>query len=150
MIVLLSAAAPISEIRGAIPIGVLLFKMEPLKVMALAVLGNMLPIMPLLFFLERFSGFLMGRFYSWNRFLTWLFEYTRKRHSGHFHYWGWAPLALMIFVAIPFPLTGAWSGVLAAFIFGIPFRTAMLMIFLGVVLAGLIVLAGTIFGGYAF
>ena len=56
----------------------------------------------------------------------------------------------MIFVAIPFPLTGAWSGVLAAFIFGIPFRTAMLMIFLGVVLAGLIVLAGTIFGGYAF
>ena len=60
LIVLLSAAAPISEIRGAIPIGVLLFKMEPLKVMALAVLGNMLPIMPLLFFLERFSVFIPG------------------------------------------------------------------------------------------
>ncbi len=149
LIVIFTAAAPISELRGAIPLGLLFFKMGSLKVFLLSVFGNMLPVLPLMFFLGRFSGFLMERFYFWNRFFSWLFEYTRRRHSDHFHYWSWAPLALLLFVAVPLPLTGAWSGALAAFIFGIPYRVALPAIFLGVVLAGLIVLAGTAFGVYA-
>ncbi|OGZ29940.1 MAG: hypothetical protein A2931_01830 [Candidatus Niyogibacteria bacterium RIFCSPLOWO2_01_FULL_45_48] len=146
IIVILSGAAPISEVRGAIPLGILLFGMPPLKTYLLSVLGNLLPVVPLLFFLERFSLFSMRRFYFMNRFLSWLFEYTRSRHSDHFHYWGWAPVALFVFVAIPLPLTGAWSGALVAFIFGVPLRRASLIIFLGIVSAAAVVLATTLFG----
>ncbi len=144
--VLLLGAAPISEVRGAVPLGVLFFHFGMVKTYLLAVFGNLLPIIPLLFFLEKFSGFLMSRFYFINRLLSWLFEYTRNRHSDHFHNWGWAPAALFVFVAIPLPLTGAWSGAIAAFIFGIPFWRAVLVISLGVLTAAGIVLAATLLG----
>ena len=74
LMVILSAAAPISEVRGAIPLGMLFFHFGPIKTYLLSVLGNVLPVIPLLFFLERFSEFLMHRFYFINRFLSWLFE----------------------------------------------------------------------------
>lgn len=150
LIVILSAAAPISEVRGAVPLAMLLFDFHPLKAYLLGVLGNLLPVLPLLLFLEHFSGFLMRRSYFCNRFLSWLFEYTRRNHADHFHYWSWAPLALFVFVAVPLPLTGAWSGALAAFVFGIPLLRAFSVISLGVALAGLIVLALTLFGVYTF
>lgn len=146
LIVILSGAAPISEVRGAIPLGMLFFNFTPLKAYFLAVFGNLLPIIPLLFFLDRFSAFLMSRFYFMNRLLSWLFEYTRNRHVDHFHYWRWAPFALFVFVAIPLPLTGAWSGAIAAFIFGIPPLQASVSIFLGVAAAALMVLGATLFG----
>ncbi len=146
LIVLLSGAAPISEVRGAIPLGILLFGMSPLKAFFLSVLGNLLPVIPLIFFLNYFSEFLMRRFYFMNRFLSWIFEYTRARHADHFHYWRWAPLALFIFVAIPLPLTGAWSGVVASFIFGLPPHRAVFTVFLGVLAAASIVLGVTMLG----
>jgi len=146
LLVIFSGAAPISEVRGAIPLGIFLFNMSPLKVYLLAVLGNLLPVVPLLFFFNYFSEFLMRRSYTLNRLLSWLFEYTRQRHDSHFHYWRWAPLALFIFVAIPLPLTGAWSGSLASFIFGVPLHRAAVIIFLGVLTAGLLVLGGSVFG----
>lgn len=146
LIVLLSGAAPISEVRGAIPLGVILFGMHPLKVFLLSVAGNLLPIIPLIFFLNYFSEFMMRRFYFVNRFFSWLFEYTRSRHADHFHYWRWAPLALFIFVAIPLPLTGAWSGAVASFIFGLPPRRSAVIIFLGILAAAALVLGVTVLG----
>ncbi|MEK7599326.1 MAG: small multi-drug export protein [Patescibacteria group bacterium] len=150
ILTILSGAAPISEVRGAIPLGMFFFGFYPLKAYSLAVLGNALPVLPILFFLDRFSVFMMKRFYFFNRFFTWLFDYTRRRHGDHFHYWKWAPLALFVFVAIPLPLTGAWSGALAAFIFGISFWRAALAIFLGILVAGAIVLALTLLGIFTF
>lgn len=148
LITILLGMAPISEIRGAIPLGIFVFHFSPFKAYLLGLLGNALPVIPLLFFLGRTSDFLIHRFYFFNRFFTWLFEHTRRKHEDHFHCWKWAPLALFIFVAIPLPLTGAWSGVVAAFVFGIPIRRAALSIFLGIAAAGAIVLGLTYFGIY--
>ena len=50
----------------------------------------------------------------------------------------------MIFVAIPLPFTGAWTGALCAFVFGIPFRKALIAIAGGVIIAGLIVTLTTL------
>lgn len=150
IIVILTGAAPISEVRGAIPLGVLLFDFHPLKAYLLAVLGNLLPVIPLLFFLNFFTSFLMRRFYFFNRLFSWLFDRVRERHADHFHYWKWTPLALFIFVAIPLPFTGAWSGTVAAIVFGIPLWRSAAAISLGVLTAGAIVLALTSFGIYTF
>jgi uncharacterized membrane protein len=72
-----------------------------------------------------------------DRFFTWLFSRTRRKHSRSFE--RWRDLALCFFVAIPLPGTGAWSGALAAFVFGVPFRRAMVAITCGVLIAGVVV-----------
>lgn len=143
-------AMPISEVRGAIPTAMFAFHFSALKAYFLAALGNLLIIVPVLFFLHKLSDFLMHRVYFINRFLTWLFERTRRLHQDHFHHYGWAPLALFLFVAIPLPFTGAWSGAVAAFIFGIPFWRSVLSISLGVLAAGIIVLTISSLGWLTF
>ncbi len=144
IITFLVAALPISELRGAIPLAILKFGFNPFKALLISFLGNILPILLLLIGLEKVSEYLSHRFYWFNRFFGWLFERTRAKHGDHFHYWG--DLSLFIFVAIPLPLTGAYSGAVAAFVFGLPKSHAFWSITLGVLAAGIIVTAITIFG----
>ena len=158
LITILTGVAPISEVRGAIPLALGIFGFSPLKAYLLGVLGNILPIIPGLFFLRYLSNYFMRKSYWFNRFMSWLFKYTRDRHAKHFaeaeqkhhHYhwraW-WREITLFIFVAIPFPLTGVYSGILAAFVFGMPFWRSVVTLALGVAAAGLIVL--TISLGFA-
>jgi uncharacterized membrane protein len=138
LLTILIAASPISELRGAIPVAIFIWQVPVWKTYILAVFGNFLPVIPLLLFLKYLTGWLSHRIYFFNRFFTWLFEKTKKRHNHHFEVW--KELALVIFVAIPLPFTGAWSGALAAFVFGIPFHRAILDISLGILISGLIVL----------
>lgn len=140
---ILVGASPIVEIRGAIPLALAAFNFSPLKVYFLSLLGNLLPVIPLLIFFNRFSEYLMRRNYYAHLFLTWLFERTRKKHTKKFEIWG--SLALFAFTAIPLPFTGAWSACAAAFVFGVDFWKAAICISLGAATAGLIVL-GLIIG----
>lgn len=137
LIIALVAASPLSELRGAIPLGLGVYHLSFLEVFFWAVLGNTIPVFFLLWLLGPLSGFLSRHFYFFNRFFAWLFERTRRQHNHRFTVWG--SLALIIFVAIPLPLTGAWSGTVAAFVFGIPAKKALPLIFLGIIIAGLIV-----------
>jgi len=138
------AAIPLSELRGAIPLAILKFGFGPFKALLISFLGNILPVLPLLLVFDKVSEYLSHKFYWFNRFFSWLFERTRRNHGDHFHYWG--DLALLIFVAIPLPLTGAYSGAIAAFVFGIPKKHAFLSIVLGVLIAGIIMTALTVLG----
>jgi uncharacterized membrane protein len=140
----LLAAAPVSELRGAIPLAILKFGFSPFKAFLISILGNLLPVLPALIGLEKISQYLSHRFYWFNRFFGWLFERTRERHKDHFHYWG--DLALFVFVAIPLPLTGVYSGAIAAFVFGLPVKHSFWSIFFGVVAAGIIVTFLTVSG----
>jgi len=136
---LLLAMMPINELRGTIPLSLSVFKMGAFEAFFWAVLGNILPIFFLLLFWKYLVRFLMDRIPVFQKFFSWLFERTRakfyKKHSLY------GDLALVIFVAIPLPLTGAWTGSVAAFLFGIPYWRAIGLIFLGVVIAGIIVTA---------
>ncbi|RKY85110.1 hypothetical protein DRQ11_10460, partial [candidate division KSB1 bacterium] len=71
-----------------------------------------------------------------NRFFDWLFRRTRKRSAVIEKY---EALGLLLFVAIPLPVTGAWTGTVAAFIFGIRFRLAFPAIVGGILVAGVVV-----------
>ena len=132
--VILVAALPVSELRGAIPLGIA-GGMPVLKTYLLAVAGNMIPVIPLLLFLEPVSGKLR-RFRVWDRFFEWLFGRTRRRGKMVEKY---EALGLALFVAIPLPVTGAWTGCVAAFLFGIKLRYALPAIICGVLVAGIIV-----------
>lgn len=140
---ILLSATPISELRGAIPIAIGIYGMGPIETYILAVIGNMLPVIPLLLFLDPVSTYLR-RFKIWDMFFSWLFTRTHRKHSERFERYG--TLALTIFVAIPLPVTGAWTGCAAAFVFGIKFRHALLAISSGVLIAGIIVTLLTLAG----
>lgn len=141
------SALPILELRGAIPIAIGVYGIGPVEAYLLAVLGNLLPVIPLLLFLEPVSNFLR-RFKIGDVFFTWLFTRTHQKHSENMEKYG--ILALTLFVAIPLPVTGAWTGCAAAFVFGIKFRHALPAIFTGVLIAGLIVTLLTLAGMGAF
>jgi uncharacterized membrane protein len=102
----------------------------------------MIPVVPLLLFLGPVSAALR-RMSLFDRFFTWLFKRTRRR-SRAFRRFG--ALGLALFVAIPLPITGAWTGSAAAFLLGVPFRTAFPFILLGVSVAGVVVTAAVLGG----
>ncbi len=100
----------------------------------MAVAGNMLPIPFILLLLGPVSKFLM-RFALGRKFFDWLFARTRRKSASIEKY---EALGLTLFVAIPLPVTGGWTGAMAAFLMGIPFWKSMLYILMGVMIAGVI------------
>ena len=139
--VVVLAALPISELRGAIPLGIAM-EFSPLKTYILAVIGNLIPILPLLFLLQPISDRLR-KFRIFAKFFDWLFERTKRKASLVEKF---EALGLILFVAIPLPITGAWTGCIAATLFKIRFRYAFLAIAAGVLIAGLIVLGLSLVG----
>lgn len=136
------AALPFGELRVALPAALLVYDLPWPWAIALAILGNMLPVYFLLVFFERFSAWARRVSPLADRLLTWLFERTRRRldeRVKRFEHW-----ALALFVAMPLPATGAWTGALAAFVFGLPRWRSLVAIFIGVCAAAVIVGALTL------
>ena len=142
---------PLIELRGAIPIGVGL-GLPLWQVYIISIIGNMLPV-PFIFFLAR-------RVLEWGadkpvigKFFTFCLE---KGHKGGEKLKAKAGrglfLALMLFVAIPVPGTGAWTGTLAASFLDMEFKPTVLAVLSGVAIAGIIMtLVGTgVFAVFSF
>jgi uncharacterized membrane protein len=135
------SAAPISELRGGLPLALSL-GMHPAAAYSLAVAGNLLPVPFLLWGLSRLLALLPRLPERWRgpveRYLAW----QKRRHLRRFARLG--DVALVLVVAVPLPATGAWTGALLAALLGIPPRRALPLITLGVLLAGGIVLAASL------
>ena len=136
------AASPISELRGAIPLAILEFDFPWYYAYTIAVIGNLLPVPFILLLLNTITQ-LLSRFRLFDRFFKWLFAYTRRRGTLIEKY---ERIGLVLFVAIPLPITGAWTGSIAAVLLGMSFTRAILSIFLGVLIAGVIVTCLTLLG----
>ncbi|MCM8802996.1 MAG: small multi-drug export protein [Candidatus Omnitrophica bacterium] len=125
---------PISELRGAIPYG--LSKSIPLPtVFLISILGNLLPVIPLYFFLERLLKF-FEKFKWGNIFNNWLINRTKSKSQIIEIY---KTIGLLIFVGIPLPMTGAWTGTIASIIFQLKFKNFLIGIIGGILMAGIIV-----------
>jgi len=129
------AMLPISELRGAIPYALTAGRLGWVEAYTIAVIGNFVPVLPILMFLERISEWLR-RYPSWDRFFDWFFTRTRRKGKVVERF---EALGLVMFVAIPLPVTGAWTGCAAAVIFRIPLRLAVPAIALGIMTAGCVV-----------
>lgn len=141
LVVLVVAALPISELRGAIPLAMGVYGFDPATAYLLGVFGNLVPVPILLRFLEPITA-LLRRSAILDRCMSWLFARTRRRHSALIERLG--AIALVLLVAVPLPATGAWTGALIAHLFGIPFRYAFPLIGLGVCIAGILVTLATL------
>ncbi|MCU0632233.1 MAG: small multi-drug export protein [Methanolinea sp.] len=132
--VIILGALPFFEARYAMPAATL-YGFSPRTAFALGMTGNILAVIALLLPLKPVSGWLRAGSACMERFFTWLFDRTR-RHEGIIQKYG-AP-ARFLFVAMPVPVTGTWSGCAAAYVFGIPFRGTFPAIVCGAVTAALI------------
>ncbi|KAL2904396.1 Glycerol-3-phosphate acyltransferase [Bienertia sinuspersici] len=134
-IVFALATLPVIELRGAIPVGYWM-QLNPILLTVLSILGNMIPVPFIILYLKKIATFLGGKNGAASRFLNMLFERAKEK-AGPVEEFQW--LGLMLFVAVPFPGTGAWSGAIIASVLDIPFWSAVSANFFGVLIAGLLV-----------
>ena len=143
LMVFLISMVPLIEIRGAMPYAVG-FDLPLVPSIIVAVIGNMLPV-PFIFQFAR-------KILVWGKdkkvigkFFTWCLEKGEKggqkleAKAGRGLYW-----ALFLFVGIPLPGTGAWTGTLAASILNMDFKKSTIAVMGGVLLAGAIMLLGSL------
>lgn len=130
----LVSMVPVLELRGAIPIGVA-GGLTPLAAMAIAIVGNLVPIPFLIVFTRQVFNWLKtkGRI----RILVEKLESRAAEKSQIVQKYAW--WGLCILVAIPLPGTGAWTGALVAAVLDMRLKRAMPAIVVGVILAGFIV-----------
>ncbi len=132
--VIIVSAMPISELRGGIPLA-LYYGIPPAEAYLICVLANALPVPFLLLFLDKI-GQILDRFNPTSRLYRYFVERSEKKRDVIDKY-GYAGLAL--FVAIPLPVTGAWTGSLLAFLLGLKVAKSFSFIFVGILIAGLVV-----------
>lgn len=139
---LLVSMIPIVELRGGIPFGVALGLPYPIAFTA-AVIGNILPTPFILVYIRRIFQWMRLRLPRLDGVVDAL---ERKAHLKGRKVNKYKYLGLLLFVAIPLPGTGAWTGALAAAFLDMPVSRAMPSIILGVILAGCIMLGLTSVG----
>lgn len=143
LLVFFVSMIPIVELRGAIPIaeglGLNIFLYYPI-----AIIGNMLPVPIIYLFARKVLEWgkdkrLIGKFFTWCLEKGEKGGKKLKESAGNRGIF----FALLIFVGIPLPGTGAWTGTLAASFLNLDFKTSIFAITLGVLLAGIIMSLGS-------
>ncbi len=132
--VFLLSMLPVTELRAAVPIGIAQ-GLSPFTAMFFGIAGNMVPVVPLLVLLEPVSK-ILTKVKPLGLIMDKIFTRTRTKSSRVEKF---GALGLLLFVGIPVPGTGVWSGSLLAFLLGIPFWNALWPIVGGAALAGVIV-----------
>jgi uncharacterized membrane protein len=135
---LLATVLPISELRGGIPLGILKYHLDPLLVFFIAVVANALIFFPIFFILRLFYDKVLSRIPLFDKYL----DSLRKRGKpkvDRYGFWG-----LFLFVAVPLPLTGAYTGTILAWLLGMDWKKAFPAVGLGVIVAGIVVLLITL------
>mgnify|MGYP001203032707 CR=1 FL=1 len=135
--VFFAAMTPVGELRISIPIGIHILDLPWYQVLPISIIGNLLPVLLLVpclhvgaIWLRKYPTFL-------TKMLDWRAASLLHAHNKQFTKYG--PVFLVFLVAIPLPMTGAWTGSLASWVFGIPARKSILLIAVGIVIAGTIV-----------
>lgn len=142
LIILFTAAMPIIELKGAIPIGISL-GLSPLLSASISFLGSIIPVPFILFGLRPIFAYLQ-KFRYFNKFIKYITKKSLSKGGKVQKYGAWG---LFLFVAIPLPGTGVWTGSLIATLLNIRFKWAFIAIFLGNLIACLMIvgLSGGIF-----
>lgn len=136
---LLLAMTPVGELRLALPLAILKFNLPVWEAFFWAVLGNMIPVTLILLFADRFHKYIETKAHTFFG-RKWIKQLARaqEKFAQYEKYGLWG---LLIFIGIPLPMTGAWTGALVAFVLGVPIRRSWPYVFGGVVVSAFITTA---------
>lgn len=145
-ITFLISMVPIIELRGAIPFGVLKCSVPWKQAVIISMIGNMLPVPFIFFFARKVLEWgkdkpVIGKFFSWCLEKGHHGGEKLKAKAGKGMFW-----ALLLFVGIPLPGTGAWTGTLAASMLDLDFKKSVIAVICGVLLAATIITLLTVMG----
>ena len=142
--VFLLSMIPVFELRGAIPLAAGLGMPFP-ESYILCVIGNMIPVPFIMLFARAILKWLK-RFPKFERFILWIENKVEKNKGRILKY---SVFGLIVFVMLPLPGTGAWTGALVATFLDMRLRTAIPCILIGVIISGLI-MSGVSYGFLGF
>ncbi len=134
LLTLLISMLPVVELRGGLPAGVAMGLPVPVAFLT-ALVGNMLPVPLIILFSRPLFKWIRAHIPALGSFVTRLEAraYFKSKNMPKYQAWG-----LLLFVAIPFPGTGAWTGALIASVQDMRLKRAVPIIFFGVIIAGII------------
>jgi len=138
---------PISELRGGLPLAIIYAKdnnIPLILIFSLIVLLNILVVFFVFYFLDNIHHVLLNVKLYKKFFESYMKRLQRKIDKFEKKYSTLGFLALTLFVAVPLPITGAWSGCLVSWALGLDRKKSILAISIGIVIAGLIIFFGTI------
>lgn len=135
LITALISMIPLLELRGSILVAGLL-KLPLIQTYIAAVIGNMIPIPFILIFIRKIFEWMKNSKIKWIATVPIKLENKVMKKSGQIEKYGY--FGLFLFVAIPLPGTGAWTGSLLSVLLGMNRKKSLFFIFLGVLTAGLI------------
>ncbi|MFO7611301.1 MAG: small multi-drug export protein [Clostridia bacterium] len=140
--VLLLSMVPLIEQRGAIPLGIIIYDLNPFAVFAVSFIGSLVPVPFILFFFSHIFDWL-GK----TKILKWFYDFIdRKVRKGREKVEKYEKWGLIIFVAIPLPTTGLWTGsAIAAFLKMDKKKAALYILTGGFISAAVITLLSIIF-----
>ncbi|MDX9917183.1 MAG: small multi-drug export protein [Gudongella sp.] len=136
--VMLTAALPVIELKGAIPVGISL-GLSPWHAFLLSFMGSMFP-MPFILFTVRPVFNYLRKTRALRRFIEYLTDSSYNKSGRVQKYGAWG---LLVFVAIPLPGTGVWTGSIIASLLDMRFKLAFPAIFVGNLIAGLLIMGIT-------
>ena len=135
LLVFFGSMTPWIEARYVIPFAIWELNWYWWQAFPLAIIGNLLPIPFVLIFFKYLENYLRN-FDFWSKILDWLFEKTRRR--ADYKIKNYETIGLFMFVAIPLPFTGAWTGALIAYLFDLDIKRSFFTIFLGIIISAII------------
>lgn len=139
---ILMAMTPIGELRLSLPVAILVLNLPIWQAVLLSIIGNCIPPMIILLFADRFHRYIDKKSMFISNGWVKILHRAQERAGGHYQKYGL--IGLMLFISLPLPITGAWTGSLAAFVFGIPFRRAWPYFLSGICIASIITLLITV------
>ncbi|SHE73835.1 COG2426 family protein [Alkalibacter saccharofermentans] len=145
MKVFVSAMVPVFELRFSIPFGILLLRMPYLETYIISVIGSLIPAPFILWLIPSILEWMRGT-KIFKRLGDWIYNRGMNK-SVTIEKYGYLGLAL--FVSVPLPGTGVWTGCLAASLLGLKFKKSMLAAIAGSSLAGIAVAVLTSIGAMA-
>ena len=143
LIIFLISMVPLIELRGAIPVSQAM-QLPIIPSYIICILGNMIPVPIIYLFARKFLEWGQNKKIIGGICRFFLEKGTKAGHKLQSKAGRGIFLALLLFVGIPLPGTGAWTGTLAASFLNMNFKQTVIAVMLGVLLAGLIMMAGSL------
>ena len=146
LLIILISMVPVIESRGSIPYGILILDLPWYNVVFVSIIANFLITVPIVYLLDPVSAY-FRRFDMSKNFFDWLFARSRRKAGLVSRM---KVLGLIVFIGIPLPVTGAWTGCVAANIFGLRKHYTLIGVFFGILLSVSIITGVTLMGSKLF
>lgn len=133
--VFLLSMVPLIEQRGAIPLGILVYHLDPILVLGVSLIGSFVPVPFIYLFFNKILGW-MKKIKQLDKFTEFV---DKKIQKGSKKLEKYKEIGLITFVGIPLPTTGLWTGTAAAAFMGLKFKKSMICVFLGGIVSAVLI-----------